>query len=429
MGIPPWTLQLLRRGITDVAKKASETEAVERLKKQASEILQDLPEAAAKGIDAIIRKADSEHQSETSKTRKTTEAIPPVINASGTLLNPLGIGSSLPNVVIELGEKLLSGDLTNQILNTSGFEDRLQRIVPPELKRSLLIANNITSAMLAISLEIQDQTFVIHKNQSDFTIEGVPFIDRLRALGPVLEVDTTDPEFNSSSLPDSMVELIIQDGKTEGRDDRMAGEHPRILIADVCSLTENSHFKIPSCWSILKDEFSWVMMPGNHLCGGHECCLILGPEEQLKRLSSPRKWRAFQTQQITMLLMLLTMEIELKDPDLLPIRSLMNTSLENIKTRSERLSARIGNNDEIRECQIVDSEASISPRGPWTIPSQQIRLRHKHQTPADWNRSLLDDHPSMITSVNGDYLTLDLRWVSPTQDSRIGATLGGKISE
>ena len=112
MGIPPWTLQLLRRGITDVAKKASETEAVERLKKQASEILQDLPEAAAKGIDAIIRKADSEHQSETSKTRKTIEAIPPVINASGTLLNPLGIPVSQRRH--RTCEKLLSGDLTNQ---------------------------------------------------------------------------------------------------------------------------------------------------------------------------------------------------------------------------------------------------------------------------------------------------------------------------
>ena len=42
---------------------------------------------------------------------------------------------------------------------------------------------------------------------------------------PWAQVDTTDPEFNSSSLPDSMVELIIQDGKTEGRDDRMPNIH------------------------------------------------------------------------------------------------------------------------------------------------------------------------------------------------------------
>ena len=87
MGIPP-TLQLLRRGITDVAKKASETEAVERLKKQASEILQDPPEAAAKASSGKqIPNINPRHPK-----RKTIEAIPPVINASGTLLNPLGLG-------------------------------------------------------------------------------------------------------------------------------------------------------------------------------------------------------------------------------------------------------------------------------------------------------------------------------------------------
>ena len=48
MALPPWTIELLRRGITDVARKASEPETIEKVKNQATEILQDLPQTAAK---------------------------------------------------------------------------------------------------------------------------------------------------------------------------------------------------------------------------------------------------------------------------------------------------------------------------------------------------------------------------------------------
>ena len=54
MALPPWTVELLRRGITDVARKASEPQTLAKIKSQATEILQELPESAARGIDAMM---------------------------------------------------------------------------------------------------------------------------------------------------------------------------------------------------------------------------------------------------------------------------------------------------------------------------------------------------------------------------------------
>ena len=59
MALPPWTIELLRRGLSDVARRASEPETLEKLKTQATEILQDLPQTAARGIDAVMRSAEA----------------------------------------------------------------------------------------------------------------------------------------------------------------------------------------------------------------------------------------------------------------------------------------------------------------------------------------------------------------------------------
>ena len=43
----------------EVARKASDPETLEKLKAQATEILQDLPETAARGINAVMRSAEA----------------------------------------------------------------------------------------------------------------------------------------------------------------------------------------------------------------------------------------------------------------------------------------------------------------------------------------------------------------------------------
>ena len=124
MAIPPWTYELLRKGITDVAKKASETEAVERIKQQASELFQDLPEAAAKGIDAVIKKTEVGKSSIEKWVRRESQVTSPIINASGILFHQLGTGCGVASVAREMGIELLSGDLTGSSINQSKFEQR-----------------------------------------------------------------------------------------------------------------------------------------------------------------------------------------------------------------------------------------------------------------------------------------------------------------
>ncbi len=49
MALPPWTVELIRRGLTDVARKAGDGETLEKIKSQATEMLSDL--LIKRGVD------------------------------------------------------------------------------------------------------------------------------------------------------------------------------------------------------------------------------------------------------------------------------------------------------------------------------------------------------------------------------------------
>ena len=110
MALTPWTVELIRRGLTDVARKAGDTEALEKIKSQASEILSDLPETAARGIESVIRSAESSMQTVQRWARQHTALSVPVLNATGTLQNAIGSGVGLAPLATELGQELLGGD-------------------------------------------------------------------------------------------------------------------------------------------------------------------------------------------------------------------------------------------------------------------------------------------------------------------------------
>ena len=110
MALPPWTIELLRRGINDVARKASEPETIEKIKKQATEILNDLPQTAAKSIDAMMRTAEAGKKTVERWSRKHTTLSVPLLNGSGVLMNENGSGVPLTPEISEAGYELMLGD-------------------------------------------------------------------------------------------------------------------------------------------------------------------------------------------------------------------------------------------------------------------------------------------------------------------------------
>ena len=428
MAIPPWTYGLLRRGITDVAKRASETEAVERLKQQASDLLQELPEVAAKGIDAVLKKTEVGKKSIENWSKRQSPFQGPIINASGTLFHPTGTGSSMSNAAIEIGKEILSGDLSSNSINYKNFDQRLQRTVPESLGYSICIAHNLDAAITLVGTQDRNQTIAIHENQKNIEIAGMPLIERLKTLTQMRVVGIDEYESSEKSPEDSGIELWVQNNRSPAPTRRMNAPHsPRMIIANLCSLAEKSRHQIPSCWSLLKDDRDWVITPGNRILGGPECALIIGPKQALSELRNHHLWPSLKASEAVSLMMLVTMELGLANPDGVPIQALLNTSLDNVRSRTERLAIRIGSTETIQECRVKEGEAYLSSDQQWTLPSQQLLLRHQSLNADQWNRKLIDDYPCVLTTVNEDKLCVDLRWVHPADDAKLGEIFGGTV--
>ena len=428
MAIPPWTYGLLRRGIVDVAKKASETETVERLKKQASELLQDLPEAAAKGIDAVLKKTDLGKKNDGSQSSQKKPFEGPIINASGTLFHPLGTGSSMPTSAIELSKELLASDISSSMINQINFQDRIQKLIPEDIQHSICITHNITSAITLLATRNPSQTILIDKTQQEVDINGLPLSNFLERLTNTESLDKSDGANTARDTREAHSEFVAQTAPSSGSSQRVVGDQvARILLAETCSLEENPPHRIPSCWSLLRGDFDWMILPGNTIAGGPDCGLIIGPKEEVDQLRSHHLWPCCEASEITMLMMLVTMEIGRRDPDSIPVHALLRTSLDNIRSRTERLATRIGCNERIVECQTTEGEARLRESQDWTLPSQQLRLRHQSMEAEKWCRLLSEDYPSILSSIEDHKLCIDLRWVHPADDAKLGEILGGEI--
>lgn len=428
MAIPPWTYSLLRRGIADVARKASETETVERLKKQASDLIQDLPEAAAKGIDAVLKKADLHKNHDENHLTRPAPFEGPIINASGTLFHSLGTGSSMTASAIDLGKELLASDLSSPMIHHASYEKRIQKLIPSDLQYSICITKNVSAAVTLLAMRNPKQVIAIDKDQSELEFQGDSFINQLARLAEVEVLDTNRPNLNDS-FSDSITEMMVQVGSdTERRPRLVNSDASRILVADICTLSENAPHRIPTCWSLLRNGFDWVILPGNTILGGPDCGLIIGPQAEITALKSHYLWPSLEASPVTMLMLLMTIETGLNDPESVPTQALLGTSLDNIRSRTERLATRIGCNDQIIECKIEDCESSLTPNGTWTLPSQKLWLQHHSMTAEKWSRVLLETCPSILSDVQDEKLCIDLRWVHPSDDAKLGTVFGGELT-
>jgi len=428
MAIPPWTYELLRRGIADVARRAHDTDAVERIKQQASELLQDLPEAAAKGIDAVIKKTESGRKSVEKWTKRQTHDSSPIINASGTLLNPKGTGVTMASQVIELGEEVIGGDINQQVINRRVFDQRLQRLIASkDHSHAICIAASSAAAITSIAMLNPNATFYLRRSQIENHDLGQSLQTQLDSLVKVEIIEDDPTASNRQPLDASSFELVIQDGCEEKLERDPVDDHQRILIANTCMFSVALGHQIPNCQTLLQYGFDWLIVPGNGLFGGPPCGVVVGPRADVEKLQCHPIWSSVEAKENTLLMMLMTLEMESSQPDAIPIIGLLKTSLDNIRSRSERIATRIGANEKIAECQIRDSEASVSPGVPWKIPSQSLRLRHKTLQAKQWSNQLAEEHPLILTTCDDEYLYLDLRWVDPSHDAQLGQIIGGPI--
>ena len=436
MALPPWTIELLRRGITDVARKASEPETIEKIKNQATEILQDLPQTAAKSIDAMMRTAEVSKKTVERWSRKHTALAVPLLNGSGVLMNEHGSGVPLAPQVSEAGYELLLGDSVTGVSMDERLSRRLQRLLPAGGDYSIAVTSNFSSALTGLALLVDERQLVVHRSQAVRLPNGRALPDAFGMFLPVIqEVGSRDnilpQDFDGldsfcvvmADVGEQPLELL----ELTGRDAMQAVILPVATLgqaeSDASGVTE-----IPSAESMLVAGADFVILSGQGVLGGPECGIIIGRKPQIDSIKSSRVWPSLAAGDAAQAMLAMTLEVAASDPDEIPALALLNTSEENLRGRAERLATRLSGSDSIRNVQITAEKARLTRDGRWCFASRQIRVTHESLKAQDWQSKLMNDMPAVAVDCAGDAICVDLRWISASDDNRLAEALGGTIN-
>lgn len=431
MAIPPWTIELLRRGLTDVARKASEPETLEKIKTQATEILQDLPETAARGIDAVMRSAEVGKKSVQRWSRKHTALAIPILNASGILINSDGCGVPVTDRALEVGRELMVGDTIRGPAMQERLSKRLQRLLPAGGDHAIAITSSFPSAMTALSLLVQQRQLVVHRSHAVRLPGGLPLPDAFGMLVPVIhEVGGVDgvSAADFDGLDDFC--LIMADAGERELElvDFSDRDALQAVVLPAATLDASPHGQVPSAEAVLTAGADFVIMPGDGVCGGPPCGILIGRTEEILRIRESTAWPGLVASDAVQAMMVVTLETAASDSDAIPVRALLSTSEENIRGRAERLATRLSGCDRVASCQVTADDARLTVEGRWRFPSRQVRLRHKTMSASEWAEDLREELPAIYATVDNEDLLIDLRWISAADDGKLAETLGGKAS-
>lgn len=431
MAMPPWTIELLRRGITDVARKASEPQTLAKIKSQATEILQELPETAARGIDAMMRGAEASKQSVQRWSRKQTELAIPMLNASGILLNEFGTGVPLAPAVTDVGHAFVAGDVLLGESVHAKLARRIAKSIPEGNENAIAITSNFSAALTAFSLLVQETQLVIHRNHSVRLPDGrplpeafgmlVPVIHEVGAVGHVAAGDFDGLDNFCAILADNglrPVELL----------DLGEREFSQAVVLNVGSVAASSDASIPSAESMLSQGADFVILRGGGFGGGPECGIIVGRRDGIAAIEASSAWPTLAASDAVQAMMAVALEVAGDASEMTPLKMLLETSEDNLRGRAERLATRLSGSDSIASCQVTAEEARLTSEGRWRFPSRQVRLRHANHTVSDWAVRLSEELPAVIAGIDGDDLKIDLRWIAAADDGKLAEAIGGKSS-
>lgn len=433
MALPPWTFELLRRGITDVARKAGEPETIEKLKtsasglkNQAAELLQDFPESAARGLDRVLRSAEGGKDQVAKWARKHTSLSLPMLNASGVLLNEFGMGVPVADRVLDAGYDVLRGDVLSGTVAAERINKRLQRLAVLSEGRSIAIASNFSAAISALSLIADDRVLVVHRSQAVRLGGTVSLPDALGGLIPVVQEVGAIDDFRVSDFDalDAFCSIVADAGDVPVEILNFGERNAKqAVVLPVGSVVANKSLDIPAASTLLDAGADLVIVPGNGMCGGPECGLIIGVSELVNEIQNSASWPAMRATDAVAAMMCVALELHESKEDS-PLDSLISTSEENLRARAERLATRLGGCDEVASTQITNQDARLAATGRWVLPSRQVSIKHQSLSASELQEKLKDSLPAILTAISDDGVVIDLRWLAPAEDTKVAECFG-----
>jgi hypothetical protein len=471
MAITPWALEALIRGVGSVVDKVP-PDKIDQIRQKANQLLDELPQTAARGVESVLRGAKAGKQILQRWSQRHLALVTPVINASGNLSDPRVDGTGLTDAMIEFAAGATRSPLSRSDASQQRLSRRLNRCTgDPEI--GLLVAASVEAACMAVGITRRGRTVWSHRSQGWRLPSGLLLGDAIAQGSATGLIDAVTCQVGApdgveskdiAALPDDGICVAIDLGQdspawyqgTSGHAGISGhagtsghGERLRVIFMPICAgIASPSQPPSPddaaSDWlaainprprfatqPLRSDEATppvadVVIAPGNGLLGGPTCGLIIAPRHMIDEISSLPSWQALRSDPVTRACMTMALEsaIDAKVPDHIAAESI-TTADENLKHRADKISIRLAADESILSCQITAEPAGLIEGGAWRIPSRQLRIKHRDKASSKWAESLAEGVPSLLTRVEDDLLTIDLRWVKPADDSTLVAALLG----
>ncbi|MGE0607225.1 MAG: L-seryl-tRNA(Sec) selenium transferase [Pirellulales bacterium] len=167
-----------------------------------------------------------------------------------------------------------------------------------------------------------------------------------------------------------------------------------------------------------------VILPGDKLLGGPACGIVLGRRELIERLTRHPLARALRADKLTLAALAATLRLY-RTPDVarreIPILALLDTPVDNLKGRAQRLAPQLAALPAIDTAEAVPGQACLEdPAMPGQqVPTWCVALRPARQDSGRLAKLLQAGVPSVVGRVEQDRLLLDLRTVFPRQDQQL----------
>ncbi|MQA81204.1 MAG: L-seryl-tRNA(Sec) selenium transferase [Streptosporangiales bacterium] len=358
----------------------------------------------------------------------------PVVNATGVVVHtnlgraPLS-DAARDAVVTASGATDVEFDLRTgrRARRGRGATEALAAAVPDA--EAVHVVNNNAAALLLCALVLaQDREIVVSRGELVEIGDGFRIPDLLASTGARLrEIGTT----NRTSLRD--YESAIGDDtafvlKVHPSNFWVSGFTSAVPVSDLTGLGVPVVVDVgsglltphpllpdePDATTVLRAGAALVTASGDKLLGGPQAGLLLGQAALVERLRRHPSARALRVDKLT----LAALEATLDGPPV-PVRQALEVSLDALRTRAERLVARLAEAGLADGVEVVDSTAAVGGGGApeVTIPSVALSV------PAGLADALRLGDPPVVGRVERGRCLLDLRTVPPPDDDTLLAAL------
>lgn len=483
MALPPWTVELLRRGVQDLARQATDPETAAAIKQQASKLVEELPRVARERVDSLLKQAETSTQPlrdawgqsdlfSSFRTNQASDAGVPVrlINGSGILMHSRGTGiayapsvqaAAIPflsgdaSVVTGIRERLCS-EIARRFENDSDESPKYAALISPSLLDALASVSQLGRRGGCVFVPRCDSwrrlsTTAAEGGSDDLTL--VEAIQR-KSQGAVREfgkLDQTGPldlsEINRALDRSNTVQsstnrgahststrtsAIVRFAGTELPSDGLPDLVVKVVVLPLGAfgpLVGASN--VPNIQTELDAGADLVVLAGGALCGAPPVGIMIGRCELMSRLNGsggapPRSASLAETAMVAAAVVEQNLSSSQAQSNS-PVSRLLAVSEENLRDRAERLATQISGSSLAQSVRVTNEPARLTPDATQpgvgnTIASRQVVI--KTEQTDELERRLASGNAQVLTTKIGEDVAIDLRWMTPDQQSLVASFLG-----